>query len=882
MSEPEVSQPASAAGEWTSFYVPSLPSHLELRSGPYGLSAFANCDIDPSTVVLSLPYDKVLSEAYAISTPAGARLYSILQSVEPPLLTPARMCLYCVMIIQRDCCEATVSPFGPYLRSLPPQFQDPLWWSAAEIALLRGTNIEAAVAAKRAWLQQGLGALEAKAREIDDIFPARLRCAKQLLWAHSAFASRAFPHALSQPPTSDCTSTGPGTTCATATAVAGGDEFTGCLLPVLDILNHRYRTPIAWERTDQGLQFVVQERIPRGAEIFNNYGPKSNEEFLMGYGFVIPGNLHDTFAVKLGVVGAAATALKAAGLALRHECGIGSESIPRALWQAMELVEQLRCGEGAAPVTSAPIESDCVHQTTTISHPNYFHALTALRLYQMFVEKFKTLASKLEQAVPTTTTGSESTDISAYAACTAQVYVSGQLTAVRSAIQHAARVFDEVLGHSTDGGTTTQSQVSPAALGSAAAWSGPVSGESAAAPHGGHMHNNAHVAERKLGETSSFDTYSTLVSVADVAPAHGLACSTLTSTSVIPSGTAALTLPIDSLLCHSNFTAPLIELLSGVEGLALPAPHAPTSRTHSTEPADSCSIEAEGQDEGAETYSREQDTLRLAIALLWCRRRPNAYSWVESLFDAFDEAATHAFVYTQAAAAEQTAFFARGADAAPPAKRARTDGEGTLAAAVSDALATTELSAKDEHCEEQPLLQDLYEARNDEYDELYRDVIRPVCASDRDMFPKGSFSKTASRVAFRIVDALACPFVVRGRLQLCILPLSQRPGAAHSTLPSAAGTGTVKDTPSCMWRMSCTGSAIELCTANAVPSGAQLLCNPVIQGAQLSPPSMIGDTSSWLAHLEAYGGLAEHYMSVLEEFVEHPTRYMLLHHFVQP
>lgn len=37
-----------------------------------------------------------------------------------------------------------------------------------------------------------------------------------------------------------------------------------------------------------------------GDQLFNNYGPKPNDELLMGYGFAIPGNPDNTLPLKLG------------------------------------------------------------------------------------------------------------------------------------------------------------------------------------------------------------------------------------------------------------------------------------------------------------------------------------------------------------------------------------------------------------------------------------------------------------------------------------------------------------------------------------------------------------------------------------------------------
>ena len=51
-----------------------------------------------------------------------------------------------------------------------------------------------------------------------------------------------------------------------------------------------------------------------GKEAFNNYGPKSNEELLLSYGFVLDSNPDDTVILKLGAPAAVSDKLRAQGL----------------------------------------------------------------------------------------------------------------------------------------------------------------------------------------------------------------------------------------------------------------------------------------------------------------------------------------------------------------------------------------------------------------------------------------------------------------------------------------------------------------------------------------------------------------------------------------
>ena len=58
------------------------------------------------------------------------------------------------------------------------------------------------------------------------------------------------------------------------------------------------------------LMFQSDHFISGGKEVFNNYGPKSNERYLIGYGFVLPDNPYDSFAVSISGMGVHPRSLK--------------------------------------------------------------------------------------------------------------------------------------------------------------------------------------------------------------------------------------------------------------------------------------------------------------------------------------------------------------------------------------------------------------------------------------------------------------------------------------------------------------------------------------------------------------------------------------------
>ena len=50
------------------------------------------------------------------------------------------------------------------------------------------------------------------------------------------------------------------------------------LIPGLDLMNHRPLTKVTWQWGSINSRLVVNEETASGLQIYNNYGPKSNEE----------------------------------------------------------------------------------------------------------------------------------------------------------------------------------------------------------------------------------------------------------------------------------------------------------------------------------------------------------------------------------------------------------------------------------------------------------------------------------------------------------------------------------------------------------------------------------------------------------------------------
>jgi hypothetical protein len=65
------------------------------------------------------------------------------------------------------------------------------------------------------------------------------------------------------------------------------------LFPAIDIGNHNPNARVNWTYDPDRFSLSVSEKIEVCSQVYNNYGPKSSEELLMGYGFCAPNNPYD-------------------------------------------------------------------------------------------------------------------------------------------------------------------------------------------------------------------------------------------------------------------------------------------------------------------------------------------------------------------------------------------------------------------------------------------------------------------------------------------------------------------------------------------------------------------------------------------------------------
>jgi hypothetical protein len=311
---------------WYKTFSAHVNPSLKFTKGEFGIGGIAIADIPSGSTLMSLPQSSILSEAYAKNTPRGLFALKLL-SKKRPIECTGRALLYLEMIYQRfdTTRDTTDCIFREYLQSLPSSYDDPSWWKESEIKeLLSGTNLMEGAMLRRAWLRRIYSLLVPELINANEImFKKEIFTYDNFLWAHSAFSSRGFPDILSRKPKDDNNNDRliikkkvtikendtmisiPPIGFEDAKGINPfqhpSDEPVGCMLPVLDLLNHVPRTPIAWIRSNENVSFVYEGIKPLSTyePVNNNYGPKSNEELLMGFGFTLPDNIDDTYTLAI-------------------------------------------------------------------------------------------------------------------------------------------------------------------------------------------------------------------------------------------------------------------------------------------------------------------------------------------------------------------------------------------------------------------------------------------------------------------------------------------------------------------------------------------------------------------------------------------------------
>ncbi|SPO40841.1 uncharacterized protein PSFLO_06323 [Pseudozyma flocculosa] len=318
-----------------------------------------------------------------------------------------------------------------YVRSLPRSVPIPLLFRRRELDLLAATPLHGATLDKLRqtdeehdtilkWLHgwrtsvqpgsTGSAILDGLDRLVD-----RAATLSLYRWSNAVSLSRAFPPTLLPSLSPD---DGP------------------VLIPALDLPNHARSMPVTWsaqpasppctgpdngDAGDARVVFTTRYPIAATSEVLNNYGPKSNEELLGSYAFVLPGGQDDFLTLKLGQRQGDAGEEGAEGEAKRHQLEAGtyrwlrsSSAPPPGLIDEVRARIQLAAPDPAPRSSSPPqkFEDDEREREREVEELE-LHGETLETLEVLLVQKrksFRTIQAQIEEMlvrIPPQETGEE-------------------------------------------------------------------------------------------------------------------------------------------------------------------------------------------------------------------------------------------------------------------------------------------------------------------------------------------------------------------------------------------------------------------------------------------------------------------------------------------
>ncbi|KAG8215253.1 hypothetical protein J3R82DRAFT_8807 [Butyriboletus roseoflavus] len=267
--------------------------------GPFGISVLAP-RLDEDTTIVTCPFALIITKdtsSQALKTLLGPDAHATLD-------TWSERQLICSYLSFHHLCPEQSIPEAlrhfPYTQCLPTaaNLLTPLHFTTTEREILRGTNLYGATLDReRDWRAEWVhcrSLVQSVNHAWGDAFTWDI-----YLTASTHLSSRAFPSSILSPDPS---------------LVASPSTYP-VLIPGVDLLNHKRRQPVSWivscqDAASDTVSIVVHPKTdsdfetasPHGEliEVFNNYGPKPNDELILGYGFSLPDNPDDTITLKVG------------------------------------------------------------------------------------------------------------------------------------------------------------------------------------------------------------------------------------------------------------------------------------------------------------------------------------------------------------------------------------------------------------------------------------------------------------------------------------------------------------------------------------------------------------------------------------------------------
>ncbi|GMF13696.1 unnamed protein product [Phytophthora lilii] len=263
-------------------------------------------DVAPHSEVFSIPLDAVLS-VQSLQESAVLQSIAFFRQLSPEREDDQ----LALALLYEKFVRGAESKWAKHIALLPETYHNALYFSAAELKALQGSNVffvaqqmEEKVAQDYARLKESvlLELFENVADGINvDLFDEFFSL-ENYKWALSTIWSRFVSLRLDEAPPAEANGPAeenPAPTAKSDTPVA--KQSFKAMVPVFDMLNHDPEAEMShfFDMASQRFKLVSHQHWNAGSQMFINYGPLSNHKLLSLYGFVIIGNPFDSVEMWL-------------------------------------------------------------------------------------------------------------------------------------------------------------------------------------------------------------------------------------------------------------------------------------------------------------------------------------------------------------------------------------------------------------------------------------------------------------------------------------------------------------------------------------------------------------------------------------------------------
>ena len=255
----------------------------------------SNLNFEPTTDVFGNPCVRsVAREDIALASEIGSIPNSLILSIET--ITPSLSKLFPENVLTDLSSSSILSlflilcrhseddlPFRPYVNILPKLYEAlPYNWPESLWKSINCSSLQMVMQKRKELMFRDYQDLQSRISSTGDERMIMLLSWSRYLWARCVLMTRSFHVALVQlQPTN-------------------GPSDEQCLLPLLDLFDHDPNAQVDWLPTETRLYFIeARTRLKKGDVVMNNYGRKTNEELLLGYGFAVEINPHMHLSFQL-------------------------------------------------------------------------------------------------------------------------------------------------------------------------------------------------------------------------------------------------------------------------------------------------------------------------------------------------------------------------------------------------------------------------------------------------------------------------------------------------------------------------------------------------------------------------------------------------------